>query len=145
MGCDCVPYKLYCVGEVVYGAGPIEGAGMANSVAIVKVEQLLRCRCSSRKLDAKVIRAVGEKWEVDRDNVQALGACSSRKAGGSSRSDDDVKDKSNPQEHRGLPQCSKQHLGPPRTDVGGRDVLLGSVVALISVESEADSQGEVSL
>jgi hypothetical protein len=38
MGCDCVPYGLCCVGEEVYGAGPIEGAGIANSVAIVNRE-----------------------------------------------------------------------------------------------------------
>jgi len=38
MGCDCMPYKLYCDGEVVYCAGAIEGAGIANSVAIVMID-----------------------------------------------------------------------------------------------------------
>jgi hypothetical protein len=36
--CDCVPYELYWFEEVVYWPGPIEGAGMANSVAIVLIE-----------------------------------------------------------------------------------------------------------
>ena len=53
MGCDCVPYIVYCVGEVLYGAVPIEGAGIANSVAIVQVERLLRRGCYSRESSSR--------------------------------------------------------------------------------------------
>jgi hypothetical protein len=73
MGCDCVPYKVYCVGEVMYCAGTIEGAGMANSVAIVMIDLWFRRKYYWNELVAKVIRAVAE-WGVVRDNVQPWGA-----------------------------------------------------------------------
>jgi hypothetical protein len=53
MGCDCVPHIVYCDGEVVYGAGPIEGAGMANSVAILQVERLSNRRYYSRESSSR--------------------------------------------------------------------------------------------
>jgi hypothetical protein len=73
MGCDCVPYKVCCVGEVVYCAGAIEGAGMANSVAIVMIDVWFRRKDYSNELVAKVIRAIGEDERWFRDNVQPWG------------------------------------------------------------------------
>jgi hypothetical protein len=84
MGCDCVPYKLYCVGEAMYCAGTIEGAGMANSVAIVMIDLWFRRKYYWNELVAKVIRAVAE-WGVLRDKCSALGGrvCSSLNVDGS--------------------------------------------------------------
>jgi hypothetical protein len=94
MGCDCVPYKVNCVGEVMYCAGTIEGAGMANSVAIVMIDLWFRRKYYWNELVAKVIRVVAE-WGVVCDNVQPWGgASSSLNADGSGRHNKDNKDES---------------------------------------------------
>ena len=94
MGSDCVPYKEYCVGEVVYCAGAIEGTGMANSVAIVTMGAWFRCKYYSNELVAKVIRAVGESGRWFATMFSLGGVCSSPNADGSDRRNKDNKDES---------------------------------------------------